>query len=454
MKRNKKGFTIIELVVVIAVIAILAAVLIPTFSSIIKKANTSADIQAVQQINTLLAVHAADGSVTDVSSAIRVLSEENLDIDDYKALQTDHYFYFVMNGNTPMVVYTDKDDNVLYPTNVNVTGKQLMSLTGEIPTADTWTTSASSEGGTKDIATIASGEEFADFMSKYRDGKDEAKDVTTIKLSGNIDLKGSTETLGDVTKALTIDGSKGGNSKDYYTISGLRADTNTVVHTYNNNGVGKIKYQCFGLINKVAGGTVVIKNVNISGFVTTESTGGEMEFGRSAVLIGNVYGKSTITIENVNIDNCVVYGGDKAGALIGGTEVSAVGSTITIKNVTVTNTKVLAAIYAAKVIGAISGKINLTFENCDFEGVTVGVNESACEVTDVAFADIPGDTAELFSRLAEGTVPASNTYDKDGDLYWGITTEDYYWYGYKYVSGESGDRYDTSSKDNMSVSGN
>ena len=40
-KSNRKGFTIVELVIVIAVIAILAAVLIPTFASIVKKANDS-----------------------------------------------------------------------------------------------------------------------------------------------------------------------------------------------------------------------------------------------------------------------------------------------------------------------------------------------------------------------------------------------------------------------------
>ena len=49
MKRTqKRGFTIVELVIVIAVIAILAAVLIPTFSSLISKANLSADMQAVR----------------------------------------------------------------------------------------------------------------------------------------------------------------------------------------------------------------------------------------------------------------------------------------------------------------------------------------------------------------------------------------------------------------------
>ena len=44
---NKKGFTIVELVIVIAVIAILAGVMIPTFSGVIDKANQSARQQAV-----------------------------------------------------------------------------------------------------------------------------------------------------------------------------------------------------------------------------------------------------------------------------------------------------------------------------------------------------------------------------------------------------------------------
>ena len=42
---NRKGFTLTELVIVIAVIAVLAAVLIPTFSGIINAANESAAMQ-------------------------------------------------------------------------------------------------------------------------------------------------------------------------------------------------------------------------------------------------------------------------------------------------------------------------------------------------------------------------------------------------------------------------
>ena len=52
MKNNRKGFTLTELVIVIAVIAILAAVLIPTFTGIIGKANDSAVLQEARNVYT------------------------------------------------------------------------------------------------------------------------------------------------------------------------------------------------------------------------------------------------------------------------------------------------------------------------------------------------------------------------------------------------------------------
>ena len=75
MKRNRKGFTIVELVIVIAVIAILAAVLIPTFSSLIQKANLSADEQAVRSMNTaLMADEAINGKPSNLGEARAVLA--------------------------------------------------------------------------------------------------------------------------------------------------------------------------------------------------------------------------------------------------------------------------------------------------------------------------------------------------------------------------------------------
>ena len=65
-KMNKKGFTITELVIVIAVIAILAGVMIPTFGGIIKTAQESAEMQRVAAAyKEAYALAFADGAITD-----------------------------------------------------------------------------------------------------------------------------------------------------------------------------------------------------------------------------------------------------------------------------------------------------------------------------------------------------------------------------------------------------
>ena len=72
INKNNKGFTIIELVIVIAVIAILAGVLIPTFSNVVDKANKSKVLQEARNIYTEYAVehiddlNKAEGEVVDV----------------------------------------------------------------------------------------------------------------------------------------------------------------------------------------------------------------------------------------------------------------------------------------------------------------------------------------------------------------------------------------------------
>ena len=71
MKRNnKKGFTIVELVIVIAVIAILAGVLIPTFAGIVKNAKESKALQEAQNAyKEAYALAIADGKITPTGEA-------------------------------------------------------------------------------------------------------------------------------------------------------------------------------------------------------------------------------------------------------------------------------------------------------------------------------------------------------------------------------------------------
>lgn len=68
LMKNKKGFTIVELVIVIAVIGILAAVLVPTFGNIIEKANQSKALQNVK--NAYTATLANDLSDDDSSNDV------------------------------------------------------------------------------------------------------------------------------------------------------------------------------------------------------------------------------------------------------------------------------------------------------------------------------------------------------------------------------------------------
>ena len=64
-KSNKKGFTLVELIVVIAIMAILAAVLVPVVTNKIKDANDSAKASDVSAILSDISYKIAEGKEYD-----------------------------------------------------------------------------------------------------------------------------------------------------------------------------------------------------------------------------------------------------------------------------------------------------------------------------------------------------------------------------------------------------
>ena len=91
-KNNRKGFTIVELVIVIAVIAVLAGVLIPTFAGVTAKAKKSAALQEARSIYT---------------EYVAVATEKGEEVVDCW-IKVDGYYVQVANGKLVDTSVTDK----------------------------------------------------------------------------------------------------------------------------------------------------------------------------------------------------------------------------------------------------------------------------------------------------------------------------------------------------------
>ncbi len=89
MNRNtKKGFTIVELIIVIAVIGILAAVLIPTFSGLIRNSQEAKDTALVRNLNVLLKMD--NTKHESMRSVVEALDKQGADITKLTAAITEN----------------------------------------------------------------------------------------------------------------------------------------------------------------------------------------------------------------------------------------------------------------------------------------------------------------------------------------------------------------------------
>ena len=109
---NKKGFTIVELVIVIAVIAILAAVLIPTVSGIIAKANLSNDKSFVRNMNVTLAAEGAVNPFKTAGDAIDALNRNGF-AGKYNTYSTNYHYCYSLENNRMYLL--DDSNVVVYP---------------------------------------------------------------------------------------------------------------------------------------------------------------------------------------------------------------------------------------------------------------------------------------------------------------------------------------------------
>ena len=118
MKNTKKGFTLVELLVVIAIVAILATVAIIGYTSFLDKADESADIYAVRQMNTVLQANVE--KPTTIIQVSKLLKSNGFNVEDgIVPLYEGRSFYWYKPAN--LMVYVNEEGGkfeLVYPENI------------------------------------------------------------------------------------------------------------------------------------------------------------------------------------------------------------------------------------------------------------------------------------------------------------------------------------------------
>ena len=182
--QNKRGFTIVELVVVIAVIAILAAILIPTFANLIRRANESSDMQLIRNLNTaLVSDSATNGKHTTMQSALDAAEKFGYDVSKINASATDNEILWD-SKNDVFCYYNDETKAVEYIPETNVT-------TTDVDDIDYWII-VGSKTAIADSTGLSS--KYSSYVAKYS-GTDALETIKGIDVSAleGVDVKYETE---------------------------------------------------------------------------------------------------------------------------------------------------------------------------------------------------------------------------------------------------------------------
>ena len=273
---NKKGFTIIELVIVIAVIAILAAVLIPTFAGIIDKANESADIQAARQLNTQLALFVGDEKPTNINELIAALDKEGIDINNYKPLAKGAKFYWVASLNC--IVYENAEGEIIFPEGIGaISEADKFALAVSIKNNADFQ-NAIAEGGvvsvegemTVDTKTLIAGTTYAGIsLTPTKDTVISGGDITVDYDSTGVDwgyafnlylFEDADVTVNDM-KVSMANLSQGGTSQQYAFHSRVKPGNTLTLNNVSVDNSGGVAVAFFGERDGHTAGKVVLNNV-------------------------------------------------------------------------------------------------------------------------------------------------------------------------------------------------
>ena len=113
MSQKRKGFTLVELLVVIAILAILATVSVVGYLAFTEKAKESNDISLTTQMNTVLQANEAQDKAESIEDVVSQLKEAGLDIE--KLTPTSSGYSYVWDSSSNRVLLLDDSNNVVAP---------------------------------------------------------------------------------------------------------------------------------------------------------------------------------------------------------------------------------------------------------------------------------------------------------------------------------------------------
>lgn len=84
-QKNNKGFSLVELIVVVAIMAVLMGILVPTLVKNVEKSKKQKDASAIEEIRSTMVTTLADPTYSDIEATI-VYDGTTIDVDNPKTI--------------------------------------------------------------------------------------------------------------------------------------------------------------------------------------------------------------------------------------------------------------------------------------------------------------------------------------------------------------------------------